>query len=162
MPRPPATPACPGGAEAEDRALGRAASHCARDGEIVVYLSQTADGQSYGYYPWEANVVIMNTGSMLNPANQTFAHELGHYFGLPHVFPTNQYNGSGAYEMNNPNSKDPIGALKLSDQWDLVYAPADVASTITPAPSTKMSPAVRCETHSCAPVSRSRVRGPWE
>jgi hypothetical protein len=111
-----------GGTEDESKALFRAASFCARDGEIIVFTTKTSH-QTWGAYPWEGNAIIMYRDRMTGATDRTFAHEVGHYLGLSHPWRGN----AAQYDMMNSNLIDPeTGApAKLSDFWDLVYKPAD-------------------------------------
>jgi len=108
--------------EPKSRALFRAATFCASDGEIIVFVvARGPGGMAYGVYPWEANGVIMQRGNF-SKGDRTFAHEIGHYLGLSHAF-----RGAGLdYDLGNPNLIDPSTGkpATLSDFWDLVYKPA--------------------------------------
>jgi hypothetical protein len=67
----------------------RAGTYCCPEGEILVYINQ---GQSNGgQYPWYSRIIGMTAGHMARPGSNrnkfVFAHELVHYFGVPHTFP---------------------------------------------------------------------------
>jgi hypothetical protein len=66
----------------------------------------------------------MSAGNMVDT---TFAHEVGHYLGLPHVF----LGGGGGYDLVAAYLRNPEtgGVSKLSDFWDLVYRPGTSSAT---------------------------------
>jgi hypothetical protein len=86
---PPAT--LPLGQRIETRysAQERAGTYCSREGEIIVYINQGVSNG--GQYPWYTRIIGMTARHMATPGSErskyVFAHELGHYFGLPHTFP---------------------------------------------------------------------------
>ena len=78
-----------GGTESRYYAQMRAGTYMCTDDEILVYINR---GRSNGgQYPWYSRIIGMTSGHMARPgwlANRfTFAHEVGHYLGLPHTFP---------------------------------------------------------------------------
>jgi len=60
----------------------RAGTYCGRPEEILVYINLGISNG--GQYPWYSRIIGMTQGHMLS---DVFAHEVGHYLGLPHTFP---------------------------------------------------------------------------
>jgi hypothetical protein len=136
-----------GGTESRSWAQRRAGTYCCRRGEMLVYINQ---GRSNGgEYPWYSRIIGMTSGHMAQPLvpqnYYVFAHEVGHYFGLPHTFPSHlvygiDYDlarmincpaegppepGQQRFYEPHPNLVNPeTGEMaELSLFWDLVYKP---------------------------------------
>ncbi|GEM_PF-4811552 len=125
----------------------RAGTYCCRQGEMLVYINQ---GKSNGgQYPWYSRIIGMSSYHMAHP-NSTqnkfvFAHEVGHYLGLPHTFPDHHEYGIDydlARMINCPEEGPPQPGqqrfyrthknlvnpetgetAELSLFWDLVFKP---------------------------------------
>ncbi|HUW83391.1 MAG TPA: hypothetical protein VMZ31_11400 [Phycisphaerae bacterium] len=133
----------------------RAGTYCCPEGEILVYINQ---GKSNGgQYPWYSRIIGMTSGHMAransNRSKFVFAHELGHYFGLPHTFPnhtrysmdydlaqmincpehgddppTNQRRFYTTHEhLINPETGLPA---ELSLFWDMFFVPTCIPGTM--------------------------------
>jgi hypothetical protein len=85
----------------------------------------------FGVYPWAGRSVIWAPSILNNVADTNYAHELGHYLGLPHAFDgailfgTVPSYGNVDYNIRRNGVRDPStgGYLGYSDFWDLVYTP---------------------------------------
>ena len=129
----------------------RAGTYCCNEGEIIVYVNKgTSNG---GQYPWYTRIIGMTddhiatrgTDTEEPKAMFTFAHEMGHYLGLPHTFPSAMHYGRD-YDLAritiNPTEEQPIETIRrwyephenlvnvetglmapLSLFWDQVYRP---------------------------------------
>ena len=145
-----------GGTESRYWAQRRAGTYCCRPGEMLVYINQ---GRSNGgEYPWYSRIIGMTSGHMAHPlAHQNdyvFAHEVGHYLGLPHTFPSHQVYGidydlacmiscpaEGSPEPGQQRFYGPHANLvnpqtgemaELSLFWDLVFKPICRPGTMDP------------------------------
>jgi len=89
-------------------------TRCALPGEVLVYVTNTAGGGSESSYPNQGNSIVMSVGNIVddNATNMLFAHELGHYLGLPHVWEA----GFGVTDFQT-------GISSKATLWDLVYKP---------------------------------------
>ncbi len=142
-------PPTPQGYFAESRfdAQMRAGTYCCKEGEIVVYVNQGASNG--GQYPWYTRIIGMSSYHMATRGSEAakfvFAHELGHYFGLPHTFPAIwhfDYDYDLARIVTEPTETQPLetirrwyephaslvdvetgGMAPLSMFWDMVFAP---------------------------------------
>ena len=141
------------GARTESRssAQERAGTYCCREGEIIVYINQGFSNG--GQYPWYARIIGMTAGHMATKGSWynkfVFAHELGHYFGLPHTFPSMEHY-SRDYDLarivTNPTKEQPLETIRrwyephenlvnvetgqmapLSLFWDMVFRPGWVS-----------------------------------
>ena len=119
---------------------------CPRE-EMLVYINRGPSNG--GQYPWYSRIIGMSSYHMAHPdyvSNETvFAHEVGHYLGLPHTFPAHLRYSTDydlARMINPPPEGDPpltqrryyethenlidveTGAeAPLSMFWDQVFAP---------------------------------------
>lgn len=94
----------------------RAGTYCGRPEEILVYINE---GKSNGgQYPWYSRIIGMTQHHMLS---DVFAHEVGHYLGLPHTFP-----GLEVYGLDY-NFGRMIGAADKPDPTQIrrYYEPTD-------------------------------------
>jgi hypothetical protein len=127
----------------------RAGTYYCPNEELLVYINQGPSNG--GQYPWYSRIIGMTSWHMANPDNvsnkTTFAHEVGHYLGLPHTFPAhkNYYIDYDLARMIDPPTQgDPPpmqrryyephenlvdvetgGMAPLSMFWDQVFAPVD-------------------------------------
>jgi hypothetical protein len=117
----------------KSRWLNLAASRWASRNEIRVFIPIWGHSGSYGFMPFEGRCVIMSPTDMGTRANvsesrydyaPTFAHELGHYMGLPHTFDdVNLASFVPDPRLLNPWTGSP---WVLSDFWDMVYRPGSL------------------------------------
>jgi hypothetical protein len=84
----------------------------------------------FGVYPWRGRSIIWRP-DLLNTVTETnYAHEIGHFLGLPHAFDGAVAFGAGTfggggYNIQRNQVRDPSTGnyLDFSDFWDLVYLP---------------------------------------
>jgi hypothetical protein len=126
---PPAT--LPLGERIETRysAQERAGTYCSREGEIIVYINQGVSNG--GQYPWYTRIIGMSADHMATPESEhnkyVFAHELGHYFGLPHTFPSVKHYGRDydlARIVTPPSDEVPLATIRRwyephANLWDV-------------------------------------------
>jgi hypothetical protein len=136
----------PGNSEHRYHAQMRAGTYCCAENEILVYINQGPSNG--GQYPWYSRIIGMSSGHMHRPGSSrnrtTFAHEIGHYLGLPHTFPSQRHFGMD-YDLARivdppPDDEPPEGqrvyethdnlvnpqtgeTAELSLFWDLVFKP---------------------------------------
>jgi hypothetical protein len=90
-------------------------ARCALPGEILMNVASV--GTNYGFGPGDDSLIFYDHGDGFTFPNGHFAHEIGHYLGLPHTFDT------GGFSLRSANVEAATGqGMRPSALWDLVYS----------------------------------------
>jgi hypothetical protein len=102
----------------ERRWLIEAAIYFSPPQEVLVWVADHNNG-SQGQLPWEGRSITTHHGDL---TYFNFAHEIGHFLGLPHTF-----QGPYSSDLNPRSTMDPSTGrpIRMSDFWDLVYTPSN-------------------------------------
>jgi hypothetical protein len=92
----------------------------AKPDEITVVLQGDSSAGCAGDWPWYGRGIWCGPNGMSSGKPYLFAHELGHYFGLPHAF-------------------SPDNGARAEDFWDQFYAPGSGSAADPPIDNTFFS-----------------------
>lgn len=110
--------------------LRRAVETCDTERDAIqMFVPDALTGGDFGTLPQEGRMVLLDTGA-IQGQHGTVAHEVGHYFGLPHTFRTMGPNDQPLPfdQSTNPELGPQVlrvedgQPIRPSDFWDLFYA----------------------------------------
>lgn len=104
--------------------LVRASTRFSPPESIPVWVTPVRMG-GYGLYPWRARALLIDANQINRFRDTNFAHEIGHFLGLPHTFESIKLFGQGSYNLERGTLRAPSrpGHLGHGDFWEFVYRP---------------------------------------